>query len=356
MPVLMRDVARRAGVSITTVSHVLNETRPVAEETRTRVVRAAAALNYYKNTSARLLVRGRSDLLGLVISDIENPFFPELIKSFEKACSQSRMEVLLCATNYELPQAEKAVTRMLENRVQGVAVMTSQFSRELALHLTKKKVPLVLLSSDKAGDYRSNIALNYRRGITDAVRHLYELGHRDVAIVTGPLRHVSALAFKEAVLEAVESSGLKPLCIREGDHGADSGGRVAREVLLAMCRPTAILCGNDRMAIGAMGAASALGFRVPDDISIIGADDVWMTRYCHPPLTTIRIPRDELGQLAFDVLMRMMNSRRKAGTEHLLDTQLVIRRSTGKAGIAGSELIAGNHASVLSQAAAKIAE
>ncbi|MBV8864608.1 MAG: LacI family DNA-binding transcriptional regulator, partial [Acidobacteriaceae bacterium] len=134
----MNDVARRAGVSITTVSHVLNETRPVAEKTRARVLRAAAELNYYKNTSARLLVRGQSDLLGLIISDIENPFFPELIKSFERACAAERMEVLLCATNYDRNQAKTASRRMLENRVRGVAVMTSQFDRELEAQLTGK--------------------------------------------------------------------------------------------------------------------------------------------------------------------------------------------------------------------------
>src|SRR5581483_1057338 len=108
MSVLMRDVANRAGVSITTVSHVLNETRPVAEETRARVLDAIQRLSYFKNTSARLLVRGESDLLGLIISDIENPFFPELIKSFELACARRRMEVLLCATNYDRTQAQNA--------------------------------------------------------------------------------------------------------------------------------------------------------------------------------------------------------------------------------------------------------
>lgn len=328
MSVLMSDVARKSGVSITTVSHVLNETRPVAEKTRERVLRAAAELNYYKNTSARLLVRGRSDLLGLIISDVENPFYPELIKSFERACATERMEVLLCATNYDRGQAANALRRMLENRVQGVAVMTSQFDRELEAHLSEKKVPQVLLGSPPARKYRSNIALNYQKGLAEAIGYLARLGHREIAMVTGPQEQVSVRVFQEAAVTEMSKLGRKLCRVIEGDHRPESGAEAARVLLSSVARPTAILFGNDRMAIGALGTAEDLGFRVPDDVSIIGADDVWMTRYCHPPLTTIRIPRDTLGQLAFDVLMGMTGSKRKHGSEHVLDTQLVVRRST----------------------------
>ncbi len=331
MPVLMRDVARKAGVSITTVSHVLNDTRAVADETRARVRKAIAELSYYKNSSARLLVRGQSDLLGLIISDIENPFFPELIKSFERACAREQMEVLLCATNYDRGQAKNALRRMLENRVQGVAVMTSQFDRELEAQLTEKKVPLVLLGSPSTTSYRSNIALDYRKGLAEAIEYLYGLGHRKIALAIGPQDQLSAMEFKQAAVRELKRRGLNPFCIAEGDHQPESGARAVRELLKTAPRPTAVLCGNDRMAIGAMGAAEDLGFRVPGDVSIVGADDVWMTRYCQPPLTTIRIPRDTLGQLAFDVLMKMVRSKRKAGSAHVLETRLIVRRSTGEA-------------------------
>ncbi len=333
MSVLMRDVARKSGVSITTVSHVLNETRPVAEKTRARVLRAAAELNYYKNTSARLLVRGRSDLLGLIISDIENPFFPELIKSFEKACAAARMEVLLCATNYERSQAENALRRMLENRVQGVAVMTSQFEEALARQLTEKKVPLVLLGSRPVQQDRGSIAIDYSKGISDAIRHLFELGHRAIAIAAGPEEQVSAVQHKRAIVDALKKLGLRPFSILQGDHRPESGAWAARILLSARERPTAIFCGNDRMAIGAIGAAVDMGFRVPENVSIVGSDDVWMARYCSPPLTTVRIPRDTLGQLAFDVLAKMLRSKRRSGVHHVLETQLIERRSTAWAEI-----------------------
>ena len=329
MPVLMRDVARKAGVSITTVSHVINNTRPVADKTRTRVLRTIDNLSYYKNSSARLLVRGQSDLLGLIISDIENPFFPELIKSFEQSCAAQGLEVLLCATNYDPVQAENALRRMLENRVRGVAVMTSQFGDPLASQLTAKNVPLVLLGSVAAQKNRSNIAIDYRKGALDAVQHLVDLGHSRIGVASGPQDQVSAVEYRAAIEKAMRKMHLKSYAVLEGDHRPESGAWAARKLLSAPERPTAILCGNDRMAIGAIGAAEDIGLRVPVDVSIVGADDVWMSRYCHPPLTTVRIPRDTLGQLAFDVLMRMLRSKRRSGIEHILETELVIRRSSG---------------------------
>jgi DNA-binding LacI/PurR family transcriptional regulator len=144
---------------------------------------------------------------------------------------------------------------------------------------------------------------------------------------------VSARDFLEAGVTELRKLGLKPFRVLQGDHRPESGARAARELLgsNARPRPSALICGNDRMAIGALSAAEDLGFRVPQDISIVGADDVWMSRYCNPPLTTIRIPRDLLGRLAFDVLMKMLRSKKGSGSEHVLETELVVRRSTTEA-------------------------
>ncbi len=327
----MRDVAKRAGVSVTTVSHVINNTRPVAEETRERVLREISRLNYYQNKSARLLVRGRSDLLGLIISDIENPFFPELIKSFEEAATRRGLDVLLCATNYDRIQAQKALQRMLENRVQAVAIMTSQFDDALVSSLAAKRIPTVRLGAQTLQKRCSTIAIDYRAGVSQAVEHLAKLGHTKIGIAAGPQNQVSAVEYREAVEEAVGRLGLTPIAVLEGDHGPESGAAAATEMLTASERPTAIFCGNDRMAIGALGAAVDLGMRVPGDVSIIGSDDVWMSRYCYPPLTTVRIPRDVLGNMAFEVLLAMLDSKRQTGERCVLGTELIVRRSTGAA-------------------------
>lgn len=328
MPALMRDVATRAGVSITTVSHVLNQTRPVKERTRVRVLEAVEELRYFQNRSARLLVRGQSELFGLIISDVENPFFPELIKSFEQACTRERMELLLCATNYDELQAKNAVRRMLENKVRGVAIMTSQFDRTLETQLIQQNVPIVALSSPPAGKGRSYIGIDYEHGLSQAVRHLYDLGHRSIALATGPLNQVSAQAHKDAVVGAMKNLGLKPFRIIEGDHRPESGARAAKELLQGAQRPTAIFCGNDRMAIGAIGAVLDLGLRVPQEVSLVGSDDTWIARYSYPPLTTVRIPRDALGSLAFEALTRMLSKKTRRGAEYVLETQLIIRGST----------------------------
>lgn len=332
MSVSIREVAAKAGVSTTTVSHVLNKTRAVAKETSTRVSRAVEELNYYKNTSARLLVRGQSDLMGLIISDIENPFFADLIKSYERACAARRLEVLLCATDYDPLQARAAVRRMIENRVRGVAVMTSQFEAQLEAQLISKNIPLVMLGATRATRrYRSRIVIDYQKGASQAIRHLYNLGHRAMAIASGPQTKLSAIAHKEAILQALERAACRPFKVIEGDDRPERGAAIANELLNSRLRPTAILCGSDRMAIGAMGAAMSLGLRVPQDVSIVGADDVWMARYSYPPLTTIRLPREILGELAFLTLSKMLNSKLRTGTEHILDTELIVRQSTGSA-------------------------
>ena len=331
MAVLMRDVAKRAGVSITTVSHVINNTRPVAENTRTRVLRAINHLSYYTNTSARLLVKGRSNLLGLIISDIENPYFPELIKSFEQASTAQGLETILCATNYTRVQAGNAVRRMLENQVQGVAIMTSQFDEDLIAQLSEKNVPLVLLGSSGAERNRSYIGVDYWTGISDGIAHLLELGHRRIALAVGPQAQTSALEYRQAVEACLRKVRLKPTAVEQADFTPEGGSRAARVLLSAAERPTAIFCGNDRMAMGAIAAAGDLRLQVPGDVSIIGSDDVWMARYCFPPLTTVRVPRDSLGQLAFDALAHMLHSKRRLGVTQTLRTELVIRKSTARA-------------------------
>ena len=295
MPSQMQDVAVRAGVSVTTVSHVLNGTRAVAQATRERVLAAAHELNYYKNSSARLLARGRSDCYGLLISDIENPFFPELIKSFEIACLESGMEVLLATTNYDTAQARKAVGRMIESKVSGVAVMTSQLDRELIEELVTNGTPMVRLDGGKPGHGRSTVSMDYVPGSRRAVRHLASLGHRRLGFISGPLDRVSAVSFRDAILRAASEAGLPKPRLIESQSTPDSGGAAVREWMARGELPTAILCGNDLCALGVMGAIFEAGLQVPADVSVIGADDILFARFSHPPLTTIRFPRDVLG-------------------------------------------------------------
>lgn len=337
MQIRMSDVAKRARVSVTTVSHAINSTRPVAEETRDRILRAARELNYYRNASARLLVRGQGDSFGLIISDIENPFFPELIKAFQSAARESGFDVLLCTTNYDSEEARKAVQRMMENRVLGVALMTSQFDAALIEELVNNGTPAVRLDSGLAKRAVSDIRLDYSRGAGQAVAHLHKLGHRRIAFVTGPQSRVSAVTYTNAILQALAEAGLPEPQIVEGNNRVEGGAEATRKLLAANPRPTAILCGNDLAAVGALQVIQEAGLRVPEDVSVIGCDDIAFARHTTPALTTVRIPRDELGRHAFLSLFKMHNSKARRSAKLTVETELVVRRSTGRA--LGSEVL-----------------
>lgn len=329
MPVLMQDVAKAANVSVTTVSHVLNDTRPIAPETRARVLKAIKDLNYYKNTSARLLVRGYSDALGLIISDIENPFFPQLIKGFEQACQAQRLELVLGMTNYERSHADAAVRRMIEDKVRGVAVMSTQFDAKLVDRLLARDIPVVLLNDARVGRNLSNIQVDYSIGVSHAVEHLGKLGHKDVAIIHGPPTVISSNRYRKLLIKTVEQHGMNLVASLGNDAGAKGGAQGIQELFRGHKRPTAVLCANDLVAIGAMGEAFRLGWAVPELLSVVGADDIPFASYSHPPLSTLRVARNDIGRSALRLLQAMEANKGSVGTEITLATQFIPRESTG---------------------------
>lgn len=326
----MSDVAARCGVAVSTVSRVMSGTKFVAPETRAVVLRALQELNFHRDSHARRLARGRSDFLGLVISNIENPFYPGLIKAFETAALERGFEVLLCTTNYDPARTEHVFRRLIENKSPGVAVMTSRVDPVMARRLAERGVVSVFLDADGPGPRRSNIRLDYARGAGEAVRYLHTLGHRRFALIAGPQARASHAAYREAVEGALRKLGLK-LQVIAGENDAESGAAAAARLLTGENLPTAVLCSNDVTALGAMRAFFKCGLRVPEDVSVVGADDIPFAALAHPPLTTVRIPRERLGALALEILQDMLNSRRVAGTETILPTDLVIRESTGPA-------------------------
>ncbi|HTW82273.1 MAG TPA: LacI family DNA-binding transcriptional regulator [Terracidiphilus sp.] len=329
--VKMQDVARAANVSITTVSHVVNDTRPIAPATRARVLKAIKKLNYYKNSSARLLVRGYSDAVGLIISDIENPFYPQLIKGFERACQAERLELILGMTNYTRPNAEASVRRMIEDKVRGVAIMSTEFDPKLVERLLDRNMPVVRLDDPQLRHNQSSVHIDYSAGVEQAVEHLASLQHRDVAIIHRPQKVLSARRYRQSLIDAVERHGMRLLsCIEQESHPA--GGIAGIQELVAnKIYPSAILCGNDLIAIGAMGEASRLGWQIPRDVSIIGSDDIAFAVYGHPPLSTVRVQKDEVGLCAFRLLQQMFEDKKNRGSAVNISTQFIPRGSTAPA-------------------------
>ena len=325
----MKDVAARSGVSESTVSHVLNSTKYVSPEVRERVLAAMAELNFHGNAHARRLARGHSDFFGLIVSDIENPFLPGVIKAFDQAAYAMGYDVLLSTTNYEAERTERSFRKMIQNKTPGVAVMTSRIEASLGEMLEANGVASVFLDGGTTSALRSNIRLDYAKGTHEAVNFLHNLGHREFAFIAGPATRASHEAYREAIRAALEMLGLRARIV-DGENDVESGERAVQRLLTERPLPTAIVCSNDLTAIGAIRALFRSGIRVPQDVSVVGADDIPFAALCHPPLTTVQIPRERLGALACEILQRMLRDK-TPGYEEVLRTSLMVRDSTGPA-------------------------
>src|ERR687893_2761065 len=249
----IKDVAREAGVSTATVSHVVNGTKYVTDDTRKRVLDAIKRCEYSPNAHARSLASGRSNMLGLLISDIANPFFPEVVKAIESAAFARGYNVILLNTNYDPERAADYVRRLSELKMAGVALMTSELDSELFEAITRRQVSVVFDSPDVTGERMSNICVDYAAGIEEAVRHLVSLGHRRIAHIAGGSRIPSGVIRREAFLDFMRRylpDEPEP-AVYEGDFRLDGGRRAASEILAAAELPTAVIAANDMMALGA---------------------------------------------------------------------------------------------------------
>jgi DNA-binding LacI/PurR family transcriptional regulator len=327
----MREVARRAGVSPATVSRVLNKTHTISPETRQRVLDVVRQLNYYKNVHARRLATGRSDLFGLVISEIANPYFPEIIRGFQAAAWDQGFDVVLCNTEYHRERTQSVIRKLIESDVRGVAIMTSSIDRAMAAELTAAGVGAVFCNLSPAGKLVSNIAIDYPHGIAQAIEHVVALGHRRAAVIAGPEDNRTAVTIKQALVAGLNERKLNPFPVIDSNYRVDAGASAVRAILALPQLPSVIFCGNDLIAMGAMKALEEAGVKIPDDISVVGIDDIAFAFLARPPLTTIRVPRERLGTMAFEALHKILKLKRGKGADYYLETELVVRKSTASA-------------------------
>jgi LacI family transcriptional regulator len=223
------------------------------------------------------------------------------------------------------------VRRLLERKAEGVAIMTSEMDPPLIDDLARRGIPIVFLDVGKVRNRISNIHVDYAQGIREAVDHLITLGHRRIGFISGPMNLKSARTRKSAILKCWNAYGLAEdnNLIVEGNHKIDGGELAMFRLLQRKLRPTAVLTSNDLTAIGALRAIRLADLRIPEDISVVGFDDIAFGEFTHPPLTTIRLSRTELGQKAFDALFHILRGDSKRGEEYTVQTHLVIRESTG---------------------------
>jgi DNA-binding LacI/PurR family transcriptional regulator len=329
MAYTMSDVAKRAGVSPATVSRVLSKSPYIAVETINKVLLAVDELRYHRNVHARRLATGKSDLFGLVISEIVNPFFPELIRGFQSEAWDRGFDVLLLNTEYSQTRTESIIQKLIESDVRGVAIMTSSINDSVTSSLTEEGVGVVFCNLVPPDRLVSNITIDYERGILQAIEHVVSLGHQRTAVVAGPESSRTANNIKQALVAGLNQRGLVPYPVTHSNSSLDAGAAAVQLILSAAERPTVVFCGSDLIAMGALTALEAAGIDVPGDISVVGIDDISFAFLARPPLTTISVPREQLGRISFQALEKMSKLKRQRGSEYTLETELVIRKSTG---------------------------
>jgi LacI family transcriptional regulator len=327
----IHSVARMADVSIATVSRTINHVPTVNPKIAARVWEVIKELNYYPNTQARALVSGRSRIFGLIVSEITNPFFPELIQGFEDVAVEHGYEIMIGSTNYDPERMKGCIRRIVERKAEGVAVMTFGIEGPLLEQLADRKVPLVFVDAGPDVPGVSLLRVDYLQGIRQGVQHLAALGHSDIAFVSGPLKLHSAHSRLTAFHHSMQECGIpvKAKWMIEGDHTMEGGIIAAEKIYSGGKPPTAVMCSNDMTAIGVLHRAYRAGLRVPDDFSVIGFDNIRMTQMTIPPLTTIQMSCFELARMAVMALRAHAEGTPAPMREYPIETKLVVRESTG---------------------------
>jgi len=334
----IRDVAKKAKVSTATVSRVMSGIDVVKPETADRVRKAIDAMSYVPNLSARTLSKGRSHLFGIVISDITNPFFPDLIYTFNELAEQHQYRTVIANTNYSPARMETCIRGLIEQKVEGIAIMTSEMSPNSLRMAADRGIPMALLSETIETKNLTNIVVDYKSGMEQAIDHIVSLGHKRIAFIGGPQNLRSAALRQSIFLRALREKGIKleKERLASGNHRVDGGYAAMRQLLQQDPRPTAVLASNDLTAIGAITAIYEAGLTVPRDISVVGFDDIEISSAFNPALTTVRLSRAEIATRAFFALYVATNgsnegkgSRKKIqNVQHTVSTELIIRKST----------------------------
>jgi LacI family transcriptional regulator len=325
------QVARRARVSTATVSRVLNNASVVKSSTRSRVMKAIEELKYYPNLHARSLAGGKSRSIGVIASNMENPFFFDIYKTIESDAHARGYEVLMANTDYNAEQLVSSIRLMIGRRVAGLAAIVSEMVPALIDELNHSGIPVVFYDVGAPRPNITNIRVDYRRGIERVVDYLHSLGHRRLGFIghhamLGPINERM-----KTVLDAVARySSLEVRTAADAD--TLEGGRLAARALLSSWEaPTALICVNDITAVGALRELRERGIRVPQDMSVTGFDNVKLSEFCFPALTTVHIPRERIGHIICDCLIPNAAKPDQAEHEIVIDPELVVRDSTGPA-------------------------
>lgn len=326
----IRQVADRAGVSIATVSHVLNDTRYVSDELRERVLQAMRELSYQRNGLARSLRSGKSHTIGLVLPDSSNPYFAEIARAVQDAAYELGYSLLLCNTDGDLEKEATYGSLLIEKQVDGVILIAAGASGEHIAELQRCAIPIAVVDRDSPDVAADSVQIDNRQGGELAARHLLELGHRRIACIAGPLDVYPSYDRVYGYMDALRAAGIEidPELIVNSNFRANGGYQAAGRLLAQSALPTAIFACNDLMAMGAIGAIVDHGLRCPADIAVVGFDDIQLSQYTNPALTTVAQPKQEMGRQAARLLLERMQAPALPIRTIELAARLVVRRST----------------------------
>mgnify|MGYP002386543065 CR=1 FL=1 len=334
MPATIKDVARRAGVAHTTVSRALRNSPLISPATTERIQQIASEMGYHPSAAARSLKTNRSQTLGVIVSAIDDPFFSEILQGIDDVAQECGYSLFIAASQRSLEREQHIVRAMREQRVDGVILCSTPFSREQSKQLRADEIPLVVINNQSAEDYRYSIYHDDLDGSRQVMRHLIELGHERIAYLGYPRSGRTNAHRLQGYREEMAAAGLIIIEGYEVDAQTSdpAGGQAAADPVLALTpRPTAIFCYNDMLAIGLLRGMQNAGLRIPEDFSVAGFDNITISAFTTPPLTTLDQPKHTIGAQAARLVLGLLEGADNASPKiQTLKGTLLVRRSTAR--------------------------
>jgi DNA-binding LacI/PurR family transcriptional regulator len=338
MRISIKDIARAAGVSHSTVSRALSDSSLVSNETRVKIKSLAHEMGYSPNALARGLVTSHTYTIGVVVTSIADPFAAEIVQGIETTAQDNGYSVILTNSGSQPDRELQAVETLREKQVDGVIVTASRIGALYASHLERTGRPVVLVNNhnEQSGRYVYSVTVDNNDGGFCATEYLLHLGHRRIAYVSAPPHHSSDQGRFRGYLDALGEYNVifDPQLVIQGDGQAEGGKKALIKLMTLASRPTAVFCYNDMTAVGLMHSAHQIGLRIPEDLSVIGFDDIPFATYVNPSLTTIAQPKQEMGQMAMQIMLQLITAR--AIKEDLPTSSVIVKghlvvRSSAKA-------------------------
>lgn len=326
MKVSIFDVAKKSGLSVVTVSRVINNASSVRPSNRDKVLQAMRDLDYTPNASARSLARGKTGIIGLTITTLQDSFLDSVVKEVNDKLAEHGYFLALSISN----RYDDAFHRSLfqEDRVDGVILLSPVDEDEYVMELERKNIPFILVDNSRHHAALSSVIVDNFKGGYDAAKHLIDLGHKEIAHIGGTSSFLSSRERERGFARALEEAGLRPFAIERGPFGIGTGYRFAEQWIESGKLPSAVFAGDDYIAIGVMDACKNAGLRVPRDISVVGFDDQFLAAEIRPALTTVRQPASMIASAAVELLLAAMNEPGKPGATIELEPELIAREST----------------------------